>query len=348
MKLIGLEFFSKISSLMKIGISQPSLIKLFAAAYAEHRQVEELFSQKLAQCDSGSRIDRPFQNLNSIKYFEKNFFSMLFLSIFKSLKIPYDRIMLYGMVLHSLRIIITCTDNILDSESKGPVFLNAGLDNNILNNTMLSLLSYRVMGQSIRELTNNGSLADDIESRILDSICSIGKGESVTKLIDVMPCPEEITETIHQKIGGELLRLALIAPLEAETKISESLTCMESGILYIGNALQMLDDLTDVSEDVLNSKINYFASWIIHKEEDGLKTLSDITQSANEENLNFSLKYPNSASSVIDRAIELALEGFEMLSRGGYPVNSSQATEILKIMFGLRGLSDEWELSQCA
>jgi len=348
MKVIGLEFFSKLSSVLKIGVSQPLLIKLLASSLTQHKLVEDVFIQKLAQCNAGRNPDMPFKDLSSVKYFEKNFFSILFLSIFKSLKIPYDRITLYGLILHSLRIIITSTDNILDSENKGPVFLNAGLDNNVLNNTMLTLLANRIMGQSIRELTRESMQSDHIESRILDSICSIGKGEAITKLTADIPRPEEITEAIHKKIGGELLRLALIAPLEAETDKKESLACMESGILYIGNALQMLDDMTDVVEDTLNDKINYFASWIIHHKEDGVHTLSNINQYANEENANFSIKYPVSAASVINTAIETALEGFEMLSHGGYPVTRAQATEILKLMFGLRGLSAEWSLSRCA
>jgi len=348
MKVIGLELISKLSSVMKIGISQPSLIKILATSLSFHREVEKLFIDKLEQCDSGRESETPFKDLKAVRYFEKNFFSILFLSIFKSLKIPYKRILQYGVILYSLRIIITCTDNMLDSEKKGPIFLNAGLDNPVLNNTMLTLLSYRVMGQAIRELSLNDSQADQIERNILDSICSIGRGEARTKLNGDMPCPDDIVKKIHEKIGGELLRLALIAPLEAETDLKQSLNCMESGILYIGNALQMLDDMTDIQEDILNNKINYFAGWIMHHQEDGTCSSAELKQLAGSKDISFSFRFPSSAASVINKAIETALEGFQKLSLGGYPVNREQATEILKLMFELRGLTAEWKLSKCA
>ncbi len=126
------ELLKKLSSLLKISFNQSGLVKLLSSAQKEHRLVEDKFSEMLCECECARNSVFPFKELNAFKYFEKNFFSILFLSIFKAVGIPEGRILKYGVILHALRIIITCTDNILDDENKGPVFLNAELDNPVL------------------------------------------------------------------------------------------------------------------------------------------------------------------------------------------------------------------------
>jgi hypothetical protein len=343
-----LELLKKLSSLLKISFNQPGLVILLSSAQKEHRLVEDKFAEMFSECECAKNSVFPFKELNAVKYFEKNFFSILFLSIFKAVGIPEERILRYGVILHALRTIITCTDNILDDENKGPVFLNADLDNPVLNNTMLSLLAHKVMGQAIREVSHTPETAARIEAKILDSICSIGKGENVTKIDDVMPVPDKITENVHMKIGGELLRLALIAPLENERELISELQYMESGVLGIGVALQMLDDVTDAAEDLLDIKSNYLASWIMYQSEDGIFSLDDLKEYADTRGQNFCTDFKCSVASVVNSAIEKALDGFDMLCCGGFPITRIQAVGILKLMFGLRGLTQEWKVSRYA
>ena len=342
------ELLKKLSSLFKISLNQPGLVILLSSAQKEHHLVEEKFAEMLSACKCGKNSVLPFKDLNPVKYFEKNFFSILFLSIFKAVGIPEEKIIKYGVILHSLRTIITCTDNILDNEKKGPVFLNAGIDNAVLNNTMLTLLAQKVMGQAIREVSHDAETAARIEANILDSICSIGKGENVTKFDDVMPVPDKITEDVHMKIGGELLRLALIAPMENERGFISELQYMESGVLNIGISLQMLDDVTDAAEDLLDIKSNYLASWIMYQGEDGIFTFDDLKEYADTRGQNFCTDFSRSVVSVVNQAIEKALDGFDMLCSGGFPINRVQAVGILNLMFGLRGLSQEWKMSRYA
>jgi hypothetical protein len=343
-----LDLLKELSLILKISFTQPELIKLFSSAQKKHRLVDERFAEMLCECECAKNSVFPFKELNAIKYFEKNFFSILFLSIFKVANIPEERIINYGVILHALRIIITCTDNILDNENKGPVSLNAGLDNPVINNSMLSLLAHKVMGQTIRKVSQDDETAVHIEVDILDSICSIAKGENATKVDDIMPVPEKITENIHIKIGGELLRLALIAPIQNESDFNSELQCMESGVLKIGVGLQMLDDVTDVAEDISNTKVNYLASWIIYRGEDGTFSFEDLKEYANKKEKKFCTDFNLSVTSVVNKAIEKALDGFDMLGHGRFPITRLKAIGILKLMFRLRGLSQEWETSKYA
>ncbi len=348
MKTNKLELLKKLSSLLKMSLNQPGLVILLSSAQKKHRLVEERFAEMLSECECAKNSVFPFKELNAVKYFEKNFFSILFLSIFKAVGIPEERILKYGVILHALRTIITCTDNILDNENKGPVFLAVGIDNAVLNNTMLSLLAYKVMGQTIREVSHDAETAARIEAKILDSICSIGKGENVAKIYDIMPVPRKITEDVHMKIGGELLRLALIAPMENERGFVGELQNIEAGVLGIGVALQMLDDVTDAAEDLSHIKSNYLASWIMYQEEDGIFSFDDLKEYADKNDQNFCTDFKRSVASVVNSAIEKALDGFDMLCCGGFPITRIQAVRILNLMFGLRGLTQEWKMSRYA
>jgi len=312
--------------------------------------VEDTFASILARAKCGQNATYPNRRLSSVKYFETNFFSILFLSIFKAAGISQQNIIHYGVILHALRTIVTCSDNILDNEKKGPVFLNAGLSSTVLDNVMLTLMAHKSLEQSIRMVTESGAVADRIENALLDSLCSVAGGESMSNMdrFNGLPMPEEIIEKVHRKIGGELLRLALIAPLQNETELQPVLKNMEDGVLLIGTALQMLDDVTDVTEDLLANKANLLASWIVYKSCDEYWTYDQLNQRAAHDAADFKTLFPNSTAGVVNTAIEKALNGFDMLARGGYPINRSVATALLKLMFSLRGLSDEWHLSNYA
>ncbi len=340
-----LDLLKELSLILKISFTQPGLVKLLSSAQKKHRLVEERFAEMLCECECAKNSMFPFKELNAVEYFEKNFFSILFLSIFRVTNIPKERIIHYGVILHALRIIITCTDNMLDNENKGPVFLNSKLDNLVLNNSMLSLLAHKVMGQAIRKVSHNDETAAHIEASILDSIFSIAKGENAAKVDDIMPVPEKIIENVHMKIGGELLRLALIAPIKNEIDLNRNLQIMESGVLKIGAGLQMLDDLTDVTEDMSDAKVNYLASWIIYRSEDGIFSFEDLREYTNKKEKDFCTDFNLSVTSVVNKAIEEALDGFDILCQGGFPITRLKAIGILKVMFRLRGLTQEWKLS---
>ncbi len=170
----------------------------------------------------------------------------------------------------------------------------------------------------------------------------------MTKIDGEMPIPQEITEKVHMKIGGELLRLALIAPVENESSFNSELQYMEPGVLEIGVSLQMLDDVTDAAEDLSKTKANYLAGWIIYHGEDGTFSFNDLKKYADNKENDFCTDFSRSVATVVNDAIERALDGFDMLCSGGFPITRVQTIGILKLMFGLRGLSREWELSKYA
>jgi type IV secretory pathway VirB6-like protein len=108
----------------------------------------------------------------------------------------------------------------------------------------------------------------------------------------------------------------------------------------------MLDDVTDAAEDLSNTKANYLASWIMYQNEDGMFTFDDLKKYADTRGQNFCTDFKCSVASVVNSAIEKALDGFDMLCCGGFPITRFQAVGILKLMFRLRGLTHEWKMSR--
>lgn len=333
------------SDFVKLGLQAPRLFALLNQALREHRQVEDLFAERVQQSRFVSTIHQPYRHLPLAGYFERNFFSILFQSIFISLNIPLARRLRYGEILHALRTLVTSADNILDKEQKGAVLLGHSEAGPVLKNILLILLSQTMIGRMIRELTENPEKAAEVENTLLDSLESIAAGESITSMQGKaeIPPPDELLRTVHEKIGGELLCLALAAPLKLETALQEPLQIAKQGVLAVGVALQMLDDVVDLEEDLRAEKTNLLASWIVHRARAAdWKQLRKLVRSDA-----FSIEpYEPIKIDLMSAAIEKAMFGFSRLAQAGYPVKQKQTRLILKVLFRLRGLEKEW--NQCA
>ena len=342
------RLFDKLSALLSISVKQPRFLCLLVKATREHRIVEERFIELLEQCECAQDAVYPNQKLSDVKYFEVNFFSILFLSTFISVGIEKEKRIKYGVIIHAIRTIITCTDNILDDEEKGVVFLNAGIDHRVLDSIMLLLLCQRMISDVVRDVVNDKRQSGPIELELLDSLCSVAKGETLAgpRKNRQIQTPEKIIDNIHKKIGGELLRLALVVPLRNETMRSEPMRHIETGFLEIGLALQMLDDVTDFVADVTQGKANVLASVIVHKSLDSVYSMEELQEAAAQEQTDVHKCFGHSQRLVVNMSIAKAIEGFAMLAKANFPVNHDQAQDILKLMFHLRGLDKEWMQSE--
>jgi hypothetical protein len=86
----------------------------------------------------------------------------------------------------------------------------------------------------------------------------------------------------------------------------------------------------------------------MYQGEDGIFSFEDLKEYADTSGQNFCTDFKHSVASVVNSAIEKALDGFNMLCCGGFPITRIQAVGILKLMFGLRGLAQEWKMSRYA
>ena len=315
---------------LEIGIGNPSLAFLLYNSMKEYKNIEEIFKKECSAYSFYSSLNFKNSSYKESEYFEKNFFSIFFISLYKSAGFDKAAIEKYGTIFHMARTIITATDNMLDNEEKCPLVLSS-LSNLTIKNVILILISNRILNSCCSQQASG--------IKLTDTLYKVACGESISK-IDAetsYPSSEFIRKEIHGNIGGELLGIAFDVPIIEEPAIAPLLSTLRAGIVMIGNSLQALDDMTDVSEDIDSEKANLLTSIIIEQ-----KKISYQEIIKNRKNI-FEL-YQEQYLFLIKESIENAINGFELIESTGYPVNIKSARNILKLMFKLRGLKKEWEL----
>ncbi|MDP0488321.1 MAG: hypothetical protein Q7K36_02295, partial [Fusobacterium sp. JB020] len=248
----------------------------------------------------------------------KNFFTLFMLSLIEFLDIPKENKIKYGKCIFYLRGIITCTDNIIDDEKKGTIFLK-GISEHVTENTLLTLFLYKNLEDILNSLDEEKR---GISYKILEEIHIIAKSEGLRdcSLYEIYPSYKYIFNEIHSGIGGELLKIGLIAPkyLENDKNINR---CLDS-LYKLGLSLQGLDDLCDMKEDYDERKINLGIAFFMEKYSILEKEASEID-----------ILNDKSTKEYLYEILEYALESFKYLENIGYPVDRKLGIKILKSLF---------------
>lgn len=259
-------------------------------------------------------LEIDFKNINFKESFKKNFFTLLIISILLESKVSKKHIVSYGKIITYLRQIVTSTDNIIDNEDKGLIFIK-NLKNKTVSNSLIMLTCQNFLTKECLELNEGKDLA---VKKIFDKIYLIALSESLRDKAQYLEYPTEkyILEKIHSGIGGELLKISLEAPLaiEENTKLKE----YSNGIFEIGMALQALDDFFDIEEDEESGKINLLKSALLYSEK-GEEVVRE---------------------EYLKKVSENAYNGFKILEDNEFPINKKEAKKVLKKLFELRGLKE--------
>lgn len=330
---------------LELAVAQRSVAIAFADASLRHRRMEQEFNERvLGVCPTASALEFPHMQLPPSQYWQRNFFSILFLSVFDAVGITTSRQHRYGMLLHAVRGIVTATDNILDDEAKGSVLLRLQ-GGKVLPNVLVTLMECGIVHEALSELCRDREAMRATWRGLMYALHALGAEESAEEqAIEHVLSPKALLDEVHRFRGGGLLQLAFIAPELNEPHIREKILIAKDGINHIGLSLQIIDDLTDFEEDLNNRNHNMLRSWIVFHQPDGpcsdaeLKLLSKELAAAPETH------FPLATSQVMDMAIEMAVAGFARLHEVGHPIERVAALELIKAMFKLRGLERLWKL----
>lgn len=326
-------------------IRHPGISLALANGAFQHRRMEQEFNYRLQEvCPVDSSILFPHMELPAPQYWQRNFFSILFLTIFEALGISKARQHLYGMILHALRGIVTSTDNILDNESKGSVRLELS-GGKVLPNVLIMLMETGVLHQLIFALSGDIQTANNTWRHVFEALFSLGAEETHEEgRIETVLEPKALLDEIHRFRGGGLLLLAFVVPEVNEPQLSEKIRIAKSGVNHIGLALQILDDITDFEEDLVNRNHNMLRSWVVHNHPDGYADDQSLAQLESAALQNPEKHFPIATKQVMHLAIEIALVGFDRLNKIGHPVDRIAARELIETMFSLRGLERLWSV----
>lgn len=327
------------------------VVTAFARAYGTLREVEERQRRRLLAVGTRPKALR-FPNLEMAPqaYWERNFFSILFVSIFQSMGIEERNVRHYAAIIHTVRGIVTATDNILDDEAKGAflVDLRAG---RVLPNVLSILMQSSVLHEALRDVTQDDDDAQRAWGALIDLLYAIGEEESgeESDIEEVLP-PKRLLDEIHRFRGANLLLLAFVVPELNEPDFATPMAHAKAGVFRIGLALQILDDLADFEEDLRRRNHNMLRSWLVHgvgRDGQGNRaapiTDAELSACTVEQLKAPHVTYPRATGEVMVLAIELALRGFDRLHEAGHPLDRVAAREMLAAMFRLRGLPHLWE-----
>jgi hypothetical protein len=329
-------------------LSGAQSVVAFADASRCLREAEvELKERLLAVGDRPKPLRFPNLDLTPQAYWERNFFSILFVSIFQAIGIEKARIRHYAAIIHMVRGIVTATDNILDDENKGAVLLDLHAGK-VLPNVLSMLLQAGELQRSIRLVMEDDEAARRAWGLLLDRLYIIGEEESGEEATveEVLP-PKRLLDEIHRFRGANLLLLAFAVPELNEPDFADEIEHAKAGVFRIGLALQVLDDLADFDEDITHRNHNLLRSWLVHGSGNGGKAtpIADSALSAYspEQRSAPHELFPEAVGEVMVLAIELALTGFERLRQARHSLDRETAREMIAAMFRLRGLPQLWE-----
>jgi hypothetical protein len=245
--------------------SGAQLIGSFARASALLREVEEQLRSDLSCVgDRPKSLRFPNLGLSDQAYWERNFFSILFVSIFQAIKLDERRVREYAAIIHMVRGIVTATDNILDDEAKGAfqVDLPAG---RVLPNVLSMLLQAGVLTERLRRVMGSSADAERAWGALIDCLYAIGEEESGEEAaVEHVLHPKQLIDEIHRFRGANLLLLAFVVPELNEPEHAAAIAHAKAGVFRIGLALQILDDLADFEEDLRRRNHNLLRSWLVH------------------------------------------------------------------------------------
>jgi len=323
-----------------------SMVRRFYPSINEHRIVEEEVHRLLSETIDEHYIRPRGNGLSTVQYVRKNFFSILFLNIYRALNIPYSRRITYGIINHSIRGIVTGTDNILDDEYKELLPLRFSEGATRFKSVMHILLFDRFLFRILDEAAEDGHITTagkyEVQQRIFDAMVPIGEEEASEEngVSGVLP-PAEILSSVHMHKGGNLLRLAFVAPRILERELVAELEQVDRGIYSIGMALQVIDDLTDFYSDIERRHHNYLVSSIYFEGTPSeKKKLGHLLDGKTALPAPIENEYAESVSRVMERSVGEALAGFDSLYEAGYWINRVQAMGIIRYLFRLRGVKN--------
>ena len=274
------------------------------------------------------------QDIPEKEYLQRNFFSILMLLILETNKI--ENLRSHGLIIHSIRNIITTTDNIIDIDNKGNLDI-IKLKNPTLKNVMSLLIAEEILNNELqlleRDQLNNFKISE-VKTSLLKSIYEIAKGEEIRTIVDNNYMTyDEVISNIHMKIGGELLAISMLIPFLISG--NNDLLNFKDALFKIGMSLQLLDDIVDLEEDIESNTQNAFLSYLL----DNSIAIQDITN-YNNRNKDIQTHYHN----LIYSAVQIGLDGFKDFEKNGLEIGYKDGEKLMEFMFINRKMQDEWKI----
>ena len=234
--------------------------QLASAFQLQIETLDEFYSLARSIGGSACPVEPPPKNLLDL---ERNFFSMLFLAVTRTIVADTTYMPLYGMVNQGMRAWVTACDNLLDDEYKEIFPFGVAGHGDRMRSVLTLLLADRVIIEYICREYGNCDLIARVGRISLAALMpsAIQESEEELRPVQVLS-PEELLHTVHQHKTADLFTATLAIPSTFEHIESARLTAAKRAIANFGLACQILDDLKDMPVDVVEGRHNYLVSTI--------------------------------------------------------------------------------------
>lgn len=270
------------------------------------------------------------------------FFLTLFVAVFDALGVPARRLQLYAEIDYCIQGSVVAADDLFDREGRGLLPLKT--DGPTFTAVMQLICFERLMARAGRRGVAAGlctaSDFDALQRDLLTEMAAIGRLEgSEEGGVDTVLDPEAMLEAVHAVRGGQLfgLSLAAVRRLELDLKPGD-LECASLGLVTLGTAFQVVDDVTDFEADLRRRSHNLLESWVHHH--------GSATERAVLARLRAGAPAPprlvedylgQSARAVLDRARLLVRQAFAQLRLLGFDFSDALADRVVLSIAGLEG-----------
>ncbi len=325
-------------------------IDIFRKSLSEQQSVLRDFWMKAEGIVAGSGIAlKPVPERWTT--FRHNYFSVLFIAIFHVLDIPLPRLTLYARLNHCLRAWVTACDNLLDNELKEMILTDLPEQAGVFKSVHTLLVTDRIFFSFLMDYANKGIITHDEMEKLLNislsSISASGVEEAEEEGgVEYFMSPEEIIQKVHFAKTGKLFTSPLAAPLAlgdiADMQKAEDI---RNGLCHFGLACQILDDLSDIGDDIVNRKHNYLASLIMHGDGSQEKViLSEMLRQKNKselkENTRLYKKFPMATDLAQKESMTHFRISLEHLAQSGLPLNKYGQGAFIRTLMIIFGYPD--------
>ncbi len=285
----------KIKYLSKISQLHFNEVELEFNKYVEQYNFSKLYKIK------NSKTTHLFNNMHSI----------FFYSIYESLGFTELQRKFCGILNNCLRLIITGADNLLDGDDNHYLEFLKIKKSRIMKSVFDLLLAEKIICSILADYAYTHNLFNpsniiEIQSEIFKQLTGSGINEAEeTQLSQLKSTPEEIISLVHHFKSGKLFTMPFIA---AKAIVNNpKLIKTESAIYDFGIAVQLLDDISDISEDYSGNKPNYILS--LFRRDKILNDFDGLLKNSNKTELYLNsdiLKYIDESMLVISKKIQSA------------------------------------------
>jgi hypothetical protein len=323
-------------------------LDLFRRSLTEQQAVVRRFWEEGTRLLKGSGIHlRPIpKRWLSLRH---NYFSVLFIAIFELLGLPVHRRTFYTRLNHCYRTWVTACDNLLDDELKELFHTDLPSGAKIFKSVHSLLLADRIFFAFLQEAVNAGSFtpaeADTLLNISLTAISASGREEAMEEAGATKELtPAQILTEIHQPKTGQLFTTPLQAPLALGDidPANPQVAAILEGLEQFGIGCQILDDLSDLGDDLSAHKYNYLAAVIRHGENVAEKEILDslIGQAPSEaqaEDTGLYRRFPKASKATLKIAVDWLDTALIRLADGGLPLGKTRRCLFMGILTTLYG-----------